>query len=310
MSCTSRSFTPLTFAAEAGQPKFLAVDGYDGAAGSYTLEVDCTCGQDGGTIDVSPADAPGDTSLTPACDPAVAATALSAFGIVTAGDPQMLSATLPAVLTTDANWGLKATVCAQSGYDITALAGKTVCLFGQDMAQTCLGIPGTAWVVMNGRDVACVYKTVRQGFGSIPGVYAANDPSCTPSGIAPGASVTCEGRTCTNVDGPCCPATMLMSRTGMCLSSCSVPVTCDGPEDCSNGTVCCSLESAVGLAGASCVAPSQCTTPSRVICHQETDCLTTQKCGVPDPMPAYISTSPNAEPMSWRVSYQVCEPQP
>jgi hypothetical protein len=40
-----------------GQPYFVVVDGYNGAAGSYTLEVDCTCNQDAGTSDASaPAD--------------------------------------------------------------------------------------------------------------------------------------------------------------------------------------------------------------------------------------------------------------
>src|ERR1039457_242143 len=65
MSCTSLPVSPITFATGAGQPKFLAVDGYNGAAGSYTLEVDCTCNQDGGTIDAPSADAPGDTAVRP-----------------------------------------------------------------------------------------------------------------------------------------------------------------------------------------------------------------------------------------------------
>ena len=311
MSCTSLSGSPRTFAVEAGQPKFLVVDGYDGAAGSYTLQVDCTCDQDGGSqdggnTDAPPADAPGDTAGVPGCDPAAAAKAMSAFGIVTAGEPRTLSATLPAVLATDANWGLKATVCQQAGYDITALAGKTVCLLGQDITQACQGIPATAWVVMDNGAVACVYKTVRQGFATTPGVYAANDPSCAPPALAPTATVACEGGSCTNATGPCCPATLAMNRTGMCMSSCSVPVTCDGPEDCSNGAVCCSLESAAGLAGTSCVSPAQCTAPSRLICRQQTDCLASQKCGAPNPMPAYISTSGGTT--SWRVSYQVCAP--
>ena len=323
MSCTSLSSSLHTFSFQAGQPKFLVVDGHDGIAGSYTLEVDCACNQDGGTFDAPPADAPpadvspadaspadvtGDTGIAPGCDPSVAATAMSSLGIVTVGNPQMFSATLPAVLATDANWGLKATVCQQAGYDITPLAGKTVCLFGQDTTEMCQGMPSTAWVVMNNGAVACVYKTVRQGFGAAPGVYAANAGTCTPSAIAPGATVSCEGRSCTNATGPCCPATQMMNRVGMCWSGCSVALTCDGPEDCSNGDVCCSLESASGLAGTSCVSQAQCTAPSRVICRQQTDCLASQKCGAPDPMPASITTYPYEESTSWRVAYQVCAP--
>ena len=306
--CTSLSGSLHTFAVEAGQPKFLVVDGPDGISGSYTLEVDCACNQDGGTIDAPSADTPDDAASVPGCDSTMAATAMSALGIVTVGDPRMFSATLPAVLTTDANWGLKATVCQQAGYDITALAGKTVCLLGQDMSQPCQGIPSTAWAVMNNGAVACVYKTVREGFGTAPGVYAANDVSCNPPAIAPGATVSCEGGSCTDATGPCCPATQMMNRTGMCWSGCSVALACDGPEDCSNGTVCCSLETTTGLAGTSCVTPSQCTAPSRVICRQQSDCLASQKCGAPDPMPAYISTYPYAESTTWRVAYQVCAP--
>ncbi len=50
-SNTQASSTPLdlqtietvSFATEAGQPYFVVVDGYAGAAGAYSLEVDCTC---------------------------------------------------------------------------------------------------------------------------------------------------------------------------------------------------------------------------------------------------------------------------
>jgi hypothetical protein len=308
LSCAFSPGAPNTFAVEADQPKFLVVDGHDGIAGSYTLEVDCTCNQDGGTIDAPPADVAGDAASTAGCDSSVAATALSALGIVAAGDSRMLSATLPAVLATDSNWGLKARVCQEAGYDITALAGKTICLLGQDMNQLCQGIPSTAWVVMDNGAVACVYKTVRPELGTAPGVYAANDAGCTPSAIAPGATVACEGRSCTDATGPCCPATQMMNRVGMCWSGCSVAVTCDGPEDCSNGAVCCSHESASGLAGTSCVNPAQCAAPSRVICRQQSDCLASQMCGAPNPMPAYISTYPYEDSTSWRVAYQVCAP--
>ena len=304
-SCTHLVSTS-SFTAGPTEPRFLVVDGYDGAAGSYTLEVDCACNQDAGTVDAPPPDLGSDTAVALGCDPAVAAQTLSALGLISVGDPQMLTTTLPAALATDANWGLKASVCQQAGYDITALAGKTVCLLGQDITQMCQGDPSTAWVVMNDGAAACLYKTARQGFGSAPGVYAANDPSCAPPAIAPGASVACEGRVCNDATGPCCPATSSMNRVGMCWSSCSVVVTCDGPEDCSNGAVCCSLESAAGLAGAFCVQPAECVAPSRVICHQPTDCPTSQNCGVPNPMP--LAASPYAGSETWRVSYLVCAP--
>lgn len=316
-SSTEFSSTPLDlqtietvgFTSQPGQPYFVVVDGYDGVAGSYTLEVDCTCNQDAGAVDAPPADAQGDTGIAPGCDPSAASAALTALSITPVGTPQTLNATLPAVLATDDNWGLKATVCRQAGYDITALAGKTVCLLGQDMTQVCQGIPATAWVVMNNGAVACVYKSLRQGFRLAPGVYAANDANCVQPTIAAGASVLC-GQTCTSANGPCCPTTTMMDIAGGCSPKCQRPaITCDGPEDCPNGDVCCSLEStAGGFAGASCVGPAECTAPSRVICHQQADCLSSQQCGVPNPMPAYVPAFPYPVSVNWSVFYQVCAP--
>ena len=39
----------VNFTSQAGQPYFVVVDGYDDAAGTYTLQVDCTCNLDAGT---------------------------------------------------------------------------------------------------------------------------------------------------------------------------------------------------------------------------------------------------------------------
>jgi len=310
-SCTQAAATTINFTPQASPPYFVAVDGYNGAAGSYTLQVDCTCGKDAGTIDAPPADAQGDTGIAPGCDPAAASAALTALGIAPVGAAQTFDATLPTALATDDNWGLKATVCQQAGYDITPLAGKTVCLLGQDVTQECQGIPATAWVVMNNGAVACLYKADRQGFGPLPGVYAANDANCTQPTIAAGASVACGGSSpCTSASGPCCPTTNFMDVVPRCSALCQSPtITCDGPEDCSNGSVCCSLESAAaGFVAGSCVSSAECVAPSRVICHQQADCPSPQQCGVPNPMPAYLSPYSYPEPVYWKVAYQVCAP--
>jgi len=190
MACASIPVSPLTFTVEPGQANFLVVDGYDGATGSYSLEVDCDCNPDAGTRD---APAPAD---------------------------------------------------ADDG----------------------------------------------------------------PPAIAPGATVSCEGRTCTNATGPCCPATEMMSRVGVCSTGCSVAVTCDGPDDCAPGTVCCSLESSAGFAGTACVQAEGCTSPSRVICRQPADCPASQTCGRPNPLPMEISSIPTVKPVAWRINYQVCAP--
>jgi hypothetical protein len=308
-SCTEQLSGYVTFTAQAGQPKFVAVDGANGAAGTYTLQVDCTCSQNAGTIDAPPADAQGDTAVAPGCDLDVASQTMSALGLISVGVPQTSNFTLPAGLM-GGGWDLNASVCQQAGYDITPLAGKTVCLLGQDMTQECQGIPATAWVVMNNGAAACVYKADRQGFGPLPGVYSATDARCASPTIVPGATVLCEqGLYCSNATGPCCPSTTTMNRVGTCWSDCpSFTISCDGPEDCSNGSVCCSLESATaGFVAGSCVEPAECVAPSRVICHQQADCPPPQQCGVPNPMPAYVSPYP-AESGTWRVFYQVCSP--
>ena len=111
--------SPCGFAPGVGQPSFVVVDGYNGAWGTYTLEVDCTCNPDAGASDAPPADAQGGTAIAPGCDLDVAWKAIAAAGLTAEGFPQTLSDTLPATLATDTNWGLKAAVCQQGGYDIT-----------------------------------------------------------------------------------------------------------------------------------------------------------------------------------------------
>jgi hypothetical protein len=299
----------LSYSTLEGQPYFVLVVGANGAWGSYTLAVDCTCNQDGGTSDAPPADAQGDSAIAPGCDLDVAWKAIAAAGRVAVGLPQMLNVTLPAILTTDADWGPKATACQQGGYDITPLAGKPICLVEQDITQRCQGNPARVSVLMNDGAVACIYKTVRQGFGATPAVYSATNPSCTRSAIAAGASVSCGRLSCAGM-APCCPTLTSLGTEGTCTLYCAAPITCDGPNDCPNGNVCCSLESAAGFAGSSCVDASECVAPSRVICNQQADCPSPQQCAAPNPMPAYIpeNDSPTLQPYSWMVSYKVCAP--
>ena len=316
-SDTAASSTPLDlqtiesvrFATQAGQPYFVVVDGYNGAAGTYTLEVDCACDQDAGTIDAPPADAQGDAGIAPGCDLDVASKAMASLGLISSGVPQTSDVTLPAGLM-GGGWDVKASMCQQGGYDITPLAGKTACLLLQDITQTCDGNPSRVGILMDNGAVSCVFKAARSDFGAPPGVYPANYAGCAPPTIAVGADVACEGTICTVSSGPCCPSTTTMNRLGMCGSNClPAAITCDGPEDCSNGNVCCSLESATtGFAGAYCVGAAACTAPSRLICHRPADCPGSQKCAVPNPVPAYVSTSPYPASADFLVSFQVCAP--
>ena len=120
----------------------------------------------------------GAVDLAKGCDEAVALRTIADLGLTVTSTPQTITQTLPAVLATDANWGLKASACQQGGYDITALAGSTVCLLSEDITQLCQGYPAEVWLVMSGDTTACVYKTVRPGAPIVPGVYSATDSQC------------------------------------------------------------------------------------------------------------------------------------
>jgi hypothetical protein len=308
MSCKTIPGSSQSFTVEGGQTEYLVVDGDDGAEGSYTLEVDCASSTDAGIVDAPTPDAPKDAPPPLTCDIRAVSTVLSPLDLAAVGTPQILNAGLPGDLAADANWGLKATVCKEAGYDLSPAAGKAVCLIGQDVAQRCQENPATAWIVLNDGAVACVYMTVRQGYPVTPGVYAVTDPTCAHPTIASGATVSCEGRSCGSESGPCCPATELMSRVGYCSPSCYSAMTCDGPEDCAPGTVCCSLETSEGFGGTACVPASRCQSPSRVICATSTDCLPSQTCGKPDPMPVDRAASAGVSPVPYRISYKVCAP--
>jgi hypothetical protein len=94
------------------------------------------------------------------------------WNLTSAGPFETFTQMLPATLT-DANWGMKATVCAQGGYDIQPLAGHTICLAGEDISQTCSGQPLRAWVLMSDGVVMCVYEAGRPGSASTNGLYPA-----------------------------------------------------------------------------------------------------------------------------------------
>ena len=87
------------------------------------------------------------------------------------GNPDTQETTLPEQLT-DANWGLKATVCEQAGYDLNAYAGESVLLTKYNITETCYGEPLYLWVITKDDECICPYKTVREDSGIAPGVYA------------------------------------------------------------------------------------------------------------------------------------------
>src|ERR1017187_3354173 len=119
-------------------------------------------------VQIAP-DAPLDSAVAPGCDVAAARAAMAASGLVVTGSAETHNETLPFPIS-GPNWGLKSTACQDGGYDITGLAGQTVCLVKQTIVQACAQAPYLAWAVMSAGSVQCLYKTD----DTTPGVYAVN----------------------------------------------------------------------------------------------------------------------------------------
>ena len=85
--------------------------------------------------------------------------------------------TLPATLT-DAQWSVKSEACSQGGYDLSPVAGMTVCLVSQEITGMCQGNPAKVYVLMSNGAVQCIYKALCPGSRIAPGVYSVVDPLC------------------------------------------------------------------------------------------------------------------------------------
>jgi hypothetical protein len=109
-------------------------------------------------------------AIAPGCDLSAAAKAIADLGLIATTSAETLNATLPSPLS-GPDWGLKAIICRDGGYDISALAGQTVCLVKQPIVHPCEQSPCLAWVVMSGGDVKCVYESD----DSVPGLYPPGD---------------------------------------------------------------------------------------------------------------------------------------
>jgi hypothetical protein len=113
------------------------------------------------------------------CDLAAARQALAALGIGTVGDPMTFEMTLPPTLT-DAQWSVKSDICRQGGYDLSPVAGMTICFVSQVASGTCQGYPARVYVLMSNGAVQCVYRALCAGSRITPGVYSSVDPLCVP----------------------------------------------------------------------------------------------------------------------------------
>jgi len=101
---------------------------------------------------------------------------LKRLNIKITGPAKKIETELPTALS-DANWGLKKTICEEGGYNLSDYAGEKVSL-------TCFPIseryniiePLNVWVVSSGDKIVCVYKKVREHSNMIPGVFPVKNP--------------------------------------------------------------------------------------------------------------------------------------
>ncbi len=113
------------------------------------------------------------------CDLDVARQALLALGIGTVGDASTSTMTLPPTLT-DAQWTVKSEACRQGGYDLSPVAGMSVCLVSQVITGMCQGNPARVYVLMSNGAVRCIYMALCPGSRLAPGVYSTVDSLCGP----------------------------------------------------------------------------------------------------------------------------------
>ncbi len=102
---------------------------------------------------------------------------LNHLSISTASNAIVQEITLP-VEFNDANWGLKAIMCKDGGYDLTPFAGQVVNLTSVNIDGTCSGEEITIWIVSTSEQIAGAYISVREDSHLVPGIWPANADNC------------------------------------------------------------------------------------------------------------------------------------
>lgn len=123
----------------------------------------------------APAAAPAN-SLVPAeaaIDPLVAQE-FDRHGIRPDGPVREFLDTLPTNLLATARWGVLVGACQGGGYDLTAAAGHPVRMLRYPIPDVLRDEPLYAWALLDGDQVACVYRSVREDSEMAPGVFAAH----------------------------------------------------------------------------------------------------------------------------------------
>ena len=192
----------------------------------------CACMADGNwacTQDCLSLPRCGDGGVAPGCDVGKAAQAIAAAGMTIVGEAQTINEELPSNLSSGPNWGVKKAECLEGGYDLSSVAGKTVCLVSFDSTELCQNLASRVWVVMSDGVVRCIYRTA----ASNPGVYSVHDSSCGPSDAG---AVSCPGgnpaeQSCRRTASDCIPSGCACPADGQwqCTADCrALPLCADG----------------------------------------------------------------------------------
>jgi hypothetical protein len=101
---------------------------------------------------------------------------LKRLNIEVTGPVKQIETQLPTELS-GPDWGLKKNICEQSGYNLSAYAGKNVSLACFPISERYdFKEPLNVWVVSSEDKIICVYKTVREDSDMAPGVFPVENP--------------------------------------------------------------------------------------------------------------------------------------
>ncbi|MCZ7362395.1 MAG: DUF4830 domain-containing protein [Candidatus Methanoperedens sp.] len=101
---------------------------------------------------------------------------LDKVGIRTSGFNKQLSVNLPETFS-DANWGLKKIICEEGGYDLAKYANQAVNIYSYRSNRYYEKEQLNVWVITDENEVICMYLTVGESSGQVPGVFSVNDPN-------------------------------------------------------------------------------------------------------------------------------------
>jgi hypothetical protein len=99
---------------------------------------------------------------------------LKRYGLHIKGNPTVTQITLPQEFN-DANWGMKKTICEESGYSLSRHAGEKVFLISINIAEKYHNEPLTVWIITKKNTCIGAYVSVRKNSQLIPGIFSINE---------------------------------------------------------------------------------------------------------------------------------------